>query len=57
MSSFNLNKNYIYLWGKQRGKLIIVDFYGKFENKIIGACDSLINTNNVKISFVNMSFI
>ena len=47
MSSFNLNKNYIYLWGKQRGKLIIVDFYGKFENKIIGACDSLINTNHV----------
>ena len=47
MSSFNLNKSYIYLSGKQRGKLIIVDFYGKFENKIIGACDSAINTNYV----------
>ena len=47
MRNFNLNKNYIYLSGKQRGKLIIVDFYGKFENEIIGACDSLINTNYV----------
>ena len=49
MRRFNLNNNYIYNLNKESNseKLIIVDFYGEFENKIKGACDSLINTNDV----------
>ena len=59
MRGFNLNNNYIYNLNKERNaeKLIIVDFYGEFENKIKGACESLINTNYVLISFVDMAFI
>ena len=59
MRGFNLNNNNIYNIKKESNaeKLIIVDFYGEFENKIKGACDSLINTNAVWISFLNMAFI
>ena len=49
MRDCNLNNNYIYKLNKESNavKLIIVDIYGEFENKIKCACDSLINTNAV----------